>query len=51
MFRVFHECRHDSSLAKSSLANWVYLPGLTFQELTRCVPYLQASFQTCACTR
>lgn len=50
-FRVLSECRRGSSPANSSSCNWVYLPGLSFQELTRCECYLQASFQTCACNK
>lgn len=47
-FGVLSKCRHGSSPANFSSCNWVYLPGLSFQELTRCECYLQASFQTCA---
>ena len=50
-FRVLSECRHGSSPANSSTCNGVYLPGLSFQELTRCECYLQASFQACACNK
>lgn len=35
--RVLYECRHGSSSASSSTCNWVYLPGLSFPELARCV--------------
>lgn len=50
-FRVLSKCRHGLSPANSFSCNWVYLPGLSFQELTRCECYLQASFQTCACNK